>query len=62
MPLYAFRCTACDHAFDQLLSLRDDQEAVRCPECRSSVRRVVSVFATSSRGGDFSAAPPVGGG
>ncbi len=51
MPLYAFRCASCDHQFEQLLSLRDDQGAVRCPECDSVVRRLITTFATSSGSG-----------
>ena len=54
MPLYAFRCTACCHEFERLLSLRDDQSRVRCPECESEARRLISTFST--RGGRRSAA------
>lgn len=46
MPLYAFRCPCCCHEFDRLLSLREDQSALRCPECGSPVQRVVSTFST----------------
>ncbi len=32
MPIYAFRCAACNHAFDRLQKL-SDPDPVRCPEC-----------------------------
>jgi putative FmdB family regulatory protein len=60
MPLYAFRCTCCCHEFDRLLSLRDYQSILRCPECGSEVRRLVSTFAMA--GGRRSEAPLVQGG
>ena len=61
MPLYAFRCICCGHQFDRLLSLRDDQGAVRCPECQSAVRRLISTFATGTDRHAASAAPAGGG-
>ena len=32
MPIYAFSCTACGHAFDRLQKL-SDPDPVECPEC-----------------------------
>lgn len=32
MPIYAFACTACGHAFDKLQKLSDPDPAL-CPEC-----------------------------
>jgi len=62
MPLYAFRCTTCCHQFDRLLSLRDDEDGVRCPECGAPVQRLMSAFAvTSPRGGGVSRSVPGGG-
>ncbi|TWG90477.1 putative FmdB family regulatory protein [Luteimonas sp. J16] len=42
MPIYAFRCDQCDHAFDRLQKLSDpDPEA--CPACgAAAVRREVT--------------------
>lgn len=34
MPLFAYRCTACDHDFEELV-LRAE-EAVACPSCSST--------------------------
>ena len=39
MPIYAFACEACGHAFDRLQKLSDADPTV-CPECgASAVRR-----------------------
>ncbi len=39
MPIYAFACEACGHAFDRLQKLSDADPTI-CPECgASSVRR-----------------------
>ncbi|GAA4853197.1 FmdB family zinc ribbon protein [Luteimonas vadosa] len=32
MPIYAYRCTACDHAFDRLQKL-SDPDPETCPVC-----------------------------
>ena len=32
MPIYAFECTACGHAFDRLQKL-SDADPTDCPEC-----------------------------
>jgi len=32
MPIYAFRCAACDHAFDRLQKL-SDPDPDTCPSC-----------------------------
>ena len=42
MPIYAFRCDACGHAFDRLQKL-SDPDPVECPECGApAVRRQVT--------------------
>jgi putative FmdB family regulatory protein len=62
MPLYAFRCTSCCHEFDRLLSLRDDQREMRCPECGAPVKRLVSTFATAGGRRSTSMEPAQGAG
>jgi putative FmdB family regulatory protein len=61
MPLYAFRCLACQREFDRLLSLREDPGEVRCPECDSPVRRLVTTFSTVGACGTSGPGPPEGG-
>jgi len=42
MPIYAFRCEACGHAFDRLQKL-SDPDPRECPECGAqAVRRQVT--------------------
>ena len=36
MPIYAFRCAACGHAFDRLQKMSDPDPA-KCPECGAGV-------------------------
>jgi putative FmdB family regulatory protein len=46
MPIYEFRCEACDHPFEKLV--RAFREKVSCPECGSrDVERLLSTFAMS---------------
>ena len=45
MPIYEYRCSACDHAFEELV--RSADERVACPACASpKVKRLLSVFSS----------------
>jgi len=47
MPLYAYRCTQCGHAFEELVPMSRREEAA-CPECGGAAQRAkegVSAFA-----------------
>jgi putative FmdB family regulatory protein len=51
MPIYEFECTACDHQFEDLVSLSADLTKIKCPSCgKKKARKLLSVFATSTRG------------
>lgn len=39
MPTYAYRCTACHHAFEVVQKFSDSPIS-ECPECGSPVRKV----------------------
>lgn len=52
MPTYAYRCTACDHAFDVQQSFTDDALTV-CPECEGRLRKVFSAAAVVFKGSGF---------
>ncbi len=41
MPIYAYRCTACGHTFEELI-LRADDVPEACPECGGTVERIFS--------------------
>jgi putative FmdB family regulatory protein len=58
MPLYEYRCDACESRFERLV--RAFREDVACPDCGSAeVERLLSTFAFSSGGAN---AGPGGGG
>ncbi|HEY5643820.1 MAG TPA: FmdB family zinc ribbon protein [Woeseiaceae bacterium] len=42
MPIYAYACDSCEHAFDALQKMTDDP-LVECPECgRPSLKKLLS--------------------
>ena len=48
MPLYEYRCTACDETFEALVRAGDTPH---CPACQSpQLERLVSLFAVDSEG------------
>lgn len=60
MPMYEYRCRACERRFEHLGSMDRRDEAVQCPSCGEwQANRLLSVFAafgaeggqTSSLGG-----------
>ncbi len=52
MPIYEYRCRACDERFEKLVS---GQTAVACPRCASDeVTRTLSLFGFKS-GSTFAA-------
>jgi putative FmdB family regulatory protein len=66
MPIYSYRCSACDTAFEQLV--RGDTR-VACPECQGrKLERLISLPARSASAGKAAApdlsrlGPPAGGG
>jgi putative FmdB family regulatory protein len=54
VPLYEYRCAACEHEFETLVAAgRADQTT--CPECGADqVRRLLSLF-SAPRGGEAAA-------
>lgn len=58
MPIYEYRCAACETKFEQLIR---DSEALelQCPNCGTrEVNRLLSVFATNSNAGGSAHASP----
>lgn len=45
MPFYEYKCTACDHKFEEFQPI-DDEPLVECPECAGDVKRLISNFST----------------
>ena len=43
MPIYEFRCLACNHIFELLSLAKNDTVELKCPECQApEVERVLS--------------------
>ncbi len=67
MPIYEYRCEACERRFEVLTSFSDRDRAHACPSCESVRTRVlVSSFAAIGGEGEFPStlpmAPSAGGG
>ena len=53
MPIYAFACSACGHAFDRLQKL-SDPDPTACPACQAdAVRRQVTAPSFRLSGGGW---------
>jgi putative FmdB family regulatory protein len=52
MPVYEYRCTACNHLFE-LLQKFADAPADQCPKCGGAVHKMVSASAFSLKGGGW---------
>jgi putative FmdB family regulatory protein len=62
MPLFEYRCTTCDTAFEKL-TRRETADSVACPTCGgTNARRLISVFASFSQTSEGAIAPIAGGG
>lgn len=61
MPVYEYKCAACDATFEELVLAERDAKRVVCPKCGDKrVKRVPSVFAAHSAAAKPSARPPGG--
>lgn len=50
MPIYEFKCKACDKQFEQLCKI-EWQGTVHCPGCGSeNIQKILSCFASSGGG------------
>ena len=61
MPLYEYQCKKCEKRFETLLSLRELDDPVKCPDCGSEeTDKLLSTFSASvggSRTGNSSCRP-----
>ncbi len=60
MPLYEYYCRRCDAKFELLRSMGRSNEPATCPSGHGGAERMLSVFASFTKGADGSLAP-VGG-
>ncbi len=51
MPLYEYRCKVCDHLFEKLQSVKDDEPP--CPNCGGETMRLISASGLRFRGSGF---------
>jgi putative FmdB family regulatory protein len=52
LPTYQYRCTECDHAFEQFQSFTDDALTV-CPACGGRLRKVFNAVGVVFKGSGF---------
>ena len=52
MPVYEYRCTACNQQFELRQKFTDDP-ADQCPKCGGAVHKMVSASAFSLKGGGW---------
>ncbi|RMG16032.1 MAG: zinc ribbon domain-containing protein [Planctomycetota bacterium] len=59
MPFYDYRCTRCEHTFEELVA--DREQAVPCPECQGTTERLLpNTFAVGRARPKPAATPPCG--
>jgi putative FmdB family regulatory protein len=60
MPIYEYRCEACERRFEKLTSFAERDRATVCPTCESTRTRVqVSSFAAIGGGAEFTSTLPM---
>ena len=52
MPTYQYRCSECNHFFEQFQSFSDDALTV-CPECQGKLRKVFNAVGVVFKGSGF---------
>ena len=57
MPIYEYVCPHCDGKFELLRRLSQADEEVSCPHCHNRAKRVLSTFASFSKGDDGQSNP-----
>lgn len=52
MPIYEYRCTACNHEFE-LRQKFSDPPAGECPKCAGAVEKLISSTSFTLKGGGW---------
>lgn len=57
MPIYEYRCQACEEKFSAQRAMKDADAPIHCPECGSdATQRALSTFFASSNSGPLKGA------
>jgi putative FmdB family regulatory protein len=54
-PLYSFKCTDCEHEFDEIFRLSENSDSTDCPKCEGESFRVLTAPKSYTIKGDNSA-------
>ncbi len=59
MPIYEYRCKACNHVFEMIRASNEKDDEIICPACRRGcVEKLMSSFSSAgSRSDDSSCSP-----
>jgi len=60
MPIYEYRCTACENKFEKLSPIGQADDEVLCPVCHNKGKRMLSTFAAFSKGSSGESSPVAG--
>jgi putative FmdB family regulatory protein len=60
MPLYEFKCQACQRSFEELVRSSDDQGEVSCPSC--GAKKAKRLLSAPAKGWLQASSSPAGGG
>lgn len=52
MPTYMYKCTDCDHRFEEVQGF-DDEPLDTCPDCGGAARRVIGNVGVTFKGSGF---------
>jgi putative FmdB family regulatory protein len=54
MPVYEFKCSQCEHAFEVMGSYAEREKAQTCPKCGSAeVKQAISLFSAKPPSSSF---------
>ena len=60
MPIYEYCCAKCNHKFELLRSFDRAKEDASCPRCRQPAKKILSRFASFSKGDNGESVPIAG--
>jgi putative FmdB family regulatory protein len=60
MPIYEYCCPECNSKFELLRSISEADEGASCPQCKHAAKRILSRFASFSKGNNGEPTPIAG--